>query len=210
MGAQPGDIYNGHVLGSDNVWHRLATDPAGSQDGSPQFSTSPAEEDERTRGGAVDSQAAVGPTAPAGMKASAETAYKVMSGPAGAASEAHAAAVFVTPAPAHPSESYWTRYRRSWRKTSWITGAITGLIVAVYAAARQPAADNNFVMGFALDFALATVVNALVWGSLVNLVVAAVKDRWRRRLERVHREGLSPRSSLWRPSSAQTAARWGT
>ena len=24
MGAEPGDIFNGHILGRDNVWHRLA------------------------------------------------------------------------------------------------------------------------------------------------------------------------------------------
>lgn len=102
MEYRPGDIVNGHVLGSDNIWHQ------------------------------VESTAAKSPS-PATLKPGAGT-------------------------------SYGDRYRSRWKYTAGIIAAISMLTIL------QP--NYTFV-----DMLVSVALNALIGGSLINLVVAAFPSR---------------------------------
>jgi membrane glycosyltransferase len=172
MGAKPGDVYNGHILGSDNVWYRLAEG---------EWPHVTAAESARTEVGRspVVAVPASAPRSPTGRVVS-STAVR-------------------TPATAvrTPGE-YWKRYRRRWLRTALITGAVTGAAVAIYQAFRVARPDGVAVIaGMLLDFMVAGISNALIWGSLVNFVVAAFRgdDAGQARIDTAPRPPVDRESS---------------
>jgi hypothetical protein len=129
MGAEPGDIFNGHILGRDNVWHRLA------EEEQPKI-TAPPE------------------TAPVHVQR--VDAVNVQ--------RADPVPQALTPAPGPP---YWTRYKRRWLFTAWMVGLVSGFAVTMV----QTRGELNFRVVL-LTFVVASITTGLVFGSLINLLVA--------------------------------------
>ena len=78
-------------------------------------------------------------------------------------------------------KSFGTRYRETWLKTSLIAGAITTVMTLIVEAAEYDLSSDAEILAFLIDGAVAFGINFLIWGSLVNLVVAAIRSRSRGR-----------------------------
>jgi hypothetical protein len=79
-------------------------------------------------------------------------------------------------ATAAKKSSFGTRYRETWVKTSLIAGAITTVMTLVVMAAEYDFSSDAEIVAFLIDGAVAFGINFLLWGSLVNLVVAAIRS----------------------------------
>ena len=153
MGAEPGDIFNGHILGRDNVWHRLA------EEEQPQIT-------------------AHSETAPVHVQRvdpvhvqRVDPVHVQRVGPVHVQRVGPVHVQRVDPAPQAskpaPGPSYWVRYKRRWSFTAWMVGLVSGLAVTMVQTWGEP----NFGV-LLLTFIMASIATGLVFGSLVNLLVA--------------------------------------
>lgn len=88
--------------------------------------------------------------------------------PPGTREEAMAAA---TAPPTTTKRSFGTTYRETWTKTGVVMGALTAIAVI----AGYDNASSYGGIAFLIDGALAFAIGFLTWGSLINLIVAAVR-----------------------------------
>lgn len=135
MGAEPGDIFIGHILGRDNVWHRLA------EEEQPQIAAPP------------ETALVVQQLDPVNVQP-VDLVHVQRVGPAPQASKPD------------PGPSYWARYKSRWFFTAWMVGLVSGLAVTMVQTWREP----DFVV--LLTFIMASITTGLVFGSLVNVLVA--------------------------------------
>jgi len=163
MGAEPGDVLNGHILGRDNVWHRLAEEEPTQTIAHPETDPVHVHRADLVRVHRVDPVPQTLRTAP---------------GP-----------------------PYWARYRRRWFFTAWIVGLVSGLAVTMVQTRGEP----NFGMVL-LTFIMALTTIGLVFGSLVNLLVALHPGPPEGSLERAQERGAPRPVATSIPTSGKPAA----
>lgn len=73
--------------------------------------------------------------------------------------------------PHHHEASFGTTYRETWSKTGVVMGALT----AVAVIAGYDSASSYGGIAFLIDGAFAFAIGFLTWGSLINLIVAAIR-----------------------------------
>lgn len=86
------------------------------------------------------------------------------------------APVLQPPSATAKKASFGTRYRETWLKTSLIVGAITTVLLLVGWAGSYDFSSDAEILAFVIDGVVGFAVNFAVWGSLVNLVVAAIRS----------------------------------